>query len=97
MQHIQSPATRSYRGTMNHPDCGMKNAIHIQLKPPKSTLGKKHSLHFETGGNLKRRNLSSMKFGMKGVVKLQLHEQRIRNRHMAGTQKLVDFLNSAVL
>jgi hypothetical protein len=53
--------------------------------------GQEIGYHFKARGELERCDFAPVKFGMKGVVELELQKQRIQNREPAGTQKFVDF------
>ena len=91
MQQIQSPAAGGGGSTGNHANRGEEYAPPIQVHPLESPLVEEIGLHFKTGIELNWSDLSSMEFGVKGVVKLQLNEKRIGNRESAGAQKLMDF------
>jgi hypothetical protein len=80
MQQIQAPAASGGRHTRNQAHRSEEYAIQIQLHPLEASLGEEIGLHFKTRGELEWRDFASVEFGMKGVVKLQLHEKRIGNR-----------------
>jgi hypothetical protein len=80
MQQIQSPAASGGGSTGNHAKRSVEYAPAIQVHLLEAALGEEIGLHFKTGIELKWRDFASMKFSMKGVVKLQLHEKRIGNR-----------------
>jgi hypothetical protein len=91
MQQIQGPAASGGGSAGNHAKRSVEYAPAIQVHPLEAALGEEIGLHFKTGIELKWRDFASVEFGMKGVVKLQLHEKRIGNRHSSGAQKFVDF------
>jgi hypothetical protein len=90
MQQIQGPAASGDCRTRNHAHRSEEYAPAIQVHPLEAALGEEIGLHFKTGIELKWRDFASVEFGMKGVVKLQLQEKRIGNRHSADAQKFVD-------
>lgn len=91
MQQIQGPAASRGGSTRNHAKSSKEYAPAIQVHPLEAALGEEIGLHFKTGIELNWSDFASVEFGMQGVVKLQLHEKRIGNRHSAGAQKFMDF------
>lgn len=91
MQQIQGPTASGGRSTGNHAKRSVEYATQIQVHPLEAALGEEIGLHFKTGIELNWSDFASVEFGMQGIVKLQLHEKRIGNRHSAGAQKLVGF------
>ena len=80
MQQIQGPTASGGCSAGNHAKRSVEYAPAIQVHPLEAALGEEIGLHFKTGIELKWRDFASVEFGMKGVVKLQLHEKRIGNR-----------------
>ena len=80
MQQIQSSAVGGGVSAGNHAKRSVEYAPAIQVHSLEAAIGEEIGLHFKTGIELKWRDFASMKFGMKGVVKLHLHEKRIGNR-----------------
>jgi hypothetical protein len=91
MKQIQSPAAGGGCSTRNHTHRGSENPAHVQRHSLESPLGKEIGLHFKTRCHLERRDLSTMKLRMEGVVKLQLNERGIRNSQSASTHEFLDF------
>jgi hypothetical protein len=80
MQQIQGPAASGGGSAGNHAKRSVEYAPAIQVRSLEAALGEEIGLHFKTGIELKWRDFASVEFGMKGVVKLQLHEKRIGSR-----------------
>jgi hypothetical protein len=91
MQQIEGSASGGGGGARDHTNRIKEQATPIQVHPLETALGEEIGLHFKTGIELKWSDFASVEFGMQGVVKLQLHEKRIGNRHSADAQKFVDF------